>query len=50
MSYEKLYNRDNLVLELYDTNAEYSNIYGGKGIFGAYIMRQVPLRNGFLYK
>lgn len=48
--YEKLYNRDNLVLEMYDTDAGYSNVYGGQGIFGAYIMRQVPLRTGFLWK
>ena len=41
-TYEKFLDTGNLVSNMYDTDASYSNIYGGRGIFGSCIVRIVP--------
>lgn len=41
-TYERILDSGNLISSLYDTDASFSNIHGGRGVFGACIVRIVP--------
>ncbi len=38
-TYEKILDSDNLISDMYETDTSYSNIHGGRGVFGSCIVR-----------
>lgn len=43
-TYEKILDSGNLITDMYETDTSYSNIHGGRGVFGSCIVRIAPAR------